>query len=60
MLDMSFGLQEEATIVWAGLHSVFGNGYRTAELATQDTPKERIISTSKFGDLVEMHIKEAE
>jgi 3-isopropylmalate dehydrogenase len=52
MLDKSFGLKKESDVIWNALTKVFSDGYRTSELATKSTPKNMIVSTSKFGDLV--------
>ncbi len=52
MLDKSFGLKEESEEIWGALFGVFGAGYRTAELATGSTPKNMVVTTSQFGDLV--------
>jgi 3-isopropylmalate dehydrogenase len=56
MLDKAFDLEEEAQDVWDGLTGVFGDGYRTSELANDDTPKDRILSTTEFGAKVKEHI----
>jgi len=52
MLEKSFGLEKESKAVWAALTGVFADGYRTKELAGKATPAEKILSTTKFGDLV--------
>lgn len=52
MLDKSFGLKEESEGIWNALFGVFGTGYRTKELATSSTPKNKIVTTGQFGDLV--------
>jgi 3-isopropylmalate dehydrogenase len=56
MLEKALGSEEGAKDVWSGLTRVFGDGYRTGELARSHTPKEKILSTSEFGDLVTKHI----
>lgn len=56
MLEKSFGLEQESRDVWNALTNVFAEGYRTKELSNKNTPLERIISTSKFGDLVVKNI----
>ncbi len=56
MLDKSFGLKNEAKAVWNGMTGVLSQGYRTKEVAGRDTPANRILSTSQFGDLVTKHI----
>ena len=57
MLEKSFGLEEEAKDVWQALLKVFRDGYRTRELATKNTPLEKIITTTQFGDLVVFNIR---
>jgi 3-isopropylmalate dehydrogenase len=52
MLEKAFGLEEEAKAVWNALTEVFGQGYRTGELAGPSTPQDMILSTSQFGDKV--------
>ena len=52
MLEMSFGLKEESEDIWNALTGVFASGYRTQELARNNTPLEKILSTSRFGDMV--------
>jgi 3-isopropylmalate dehydrogenase len=52
MLEKSFGLEKESKLVWDALTQVFAQGFRTGELAGKDTPKEKILSTTQFGDKV--------
>lgn len=59
MFETGFDLEKEAKAIWNALHSVFEQGYRTIEIATESTPKNKIVSTSKFGDLVVKNIIEA-
>ena len=56
MLEKSFGLKQEAREVWDALTKVFSDGYRTGELAKEDTPLEKRLTTSQFGDLVVSNI----
>ncbi|MBI2101834.1 3-isopropylmalate dehydrogenase [Candidatus Woesearchaeota archaeon] len=51
MLEKSFGLGQESRDVWAALTNVFAEGYRTKELS-RNTPLEKVLSTSQFGDKV--------
>jgi len=57
MLEKSFGLEKESKDVWNALTSVFADGHRTKELSN-NTPAEKILSTSEFGDLVVKNILE--
>ena len=59
MLDKAFGLKREAREIWGGLTDVLARGYRTQEVAGTNTPRNRVLSTSQFGDLVAQHILEA-
>ena len=58
MLDKLFGLKEEADLIWAALFNVFSKGYFTQELAGKITQKDRILSTTAFGDMVVEYIKQ--
>ncbi|MBI2143785.1 3-isopropylmalate dehydrogenase [Candidatus Woesearchaeota archaeon] len=60
MLAIRFGLQREADAVWAAMLKVFGDGYRTGEIKTPNTPLEKIVSTSQFGDLVAENVSRVE
>lgn len=51
MLDMSFGMTEEATNIWQALQSVFASGYSTSDLSKPGTDVT-IVSTGEFGDRV--------
>ena len=52
LFDKCFNLENEAMEIWNALFDVFGQGYRTIELADQNTRPDHILSTSDFGDLV--------
>lgn len=56
MLDKCFDLQSEAQDIWDGLFDVFGQGFRTSELAAKDTPKDKVLATDAFGDKVKDYI----
>lgn len=51
MLDMSFGLANEAKRIWDAMRAVFGQGYTTPDLGDPDG-KHQTISTAAFGDKV--------
>lgn len=51
MLEMSFGLQQEAKNLWAALQSVFAAGYSTPDLAPHHA-NIKLLSTDEFGDRV--------
>lgn len=58
MLEMSFGLNDEAKAVWSAMKSVFEEGHSTADLSTSSTKSAdnagniNLVSTDQFGDLV--------
>jgi 3-isopropylmalate dehydrogenase len=58
MLEMSFGMEEEAKNVWHAMQSVFTQGYSTPDLSSPDSDLN-LISTEGFGDLVATELKKA-
>lgn len=51
MLDMSFGMTEEAKAVWHAMQSVFQAGFSTGDLSVADS-NTTLLSTTEFGDKV--------
>ncbi len=51
MLDMSFGLVDEAKAVWQAMQSVFEAGFSTGDLSKPGSGVE-ILTTTEFGDKV--------
>jgi 3-isopropylmalate dehydrogenase len=51
MLEMSFGLEQEAAHVWSAMKAVFEAGYTTADL-NPNAEDASLVSTTEFGDLV--------
>ncbi len=51
MLELSFGMPDEAQAIWRAMRQVFGEGYTTPDLAASEGPS-RPISTREFGDRV--------
>jgi 3-isopropylmalate dehydrogenase len=51
MLEMSFGLEQEAKNVWHAMQSVFAAGYTTPDLKSPNSDA-KIINTDAFGNLV--------
>lgn len=49
MLEMSFGLVQEARSVWKALEDVFADGYATTDLAAEGAT---VLTTTQFGDAV--------
>jgi len=52
MLEISFGMKEEAQIVIAAIEHVLKTGFRTADIANSKTPPSRILSTKEMGSKV--------
>jgi len=52
MLDISFGLTAEAEAVVAAVQGTLRKGFRTADIAADDTPKEKILDTKSMGSRV--------
>lgn len=50
MLEMSFGMEQEAKNVWAAMQGVFADGYSTPDLSRGGSAE--LISTEAFGDKV--------
>ena len=56
MLEMSFGMEEEAKKVWQAMQGVFTQGFSTPDLSQPDSDL-KLISTEGFGDLVLSELK---
>ena len=52
MLEISFGWKVEAETVVGAVKQVLKSGFRTADIASADTPKEKILNTQAMGDCV--------
>ena len=52
MLDIAFGLQEEAKAVTNAVAETLKSGWRTGDIANADTPKEKILGTNLMGEKV--------
>jgi 3-isopropylmalate dehydrogenase len=57
MLEMSFGMTEEANHVWTAMKNVFESGYSTADLS-QSSDDIKLVSTIEFGDMVMSKLEE--
>jgi 3-isopropylmalate dehydrogenase len=57
MLDISFGLKEEAAAVIQGVEQTLKQGYRTSDIADTKTDKTKILNTIGMGSIV---VKEIE
>ena len=52
MLKYAFGLSNESDDIEQAILSVLEDGYRTGDIASTNTPKDKILSTSGMGDKV--------
>lgn len=58
MLDISFGLKEEAKLVTDAIKQVLKAGFRTTDIADVNTPQNKIIGTDQMGKEVISRIKQ--
>lgn len=52
MLEISFGLKEEAQTVVSAVDKVLKEGYRTKDIANKETPENKVLGTREMGSLV--------
>jgi 3-isopropylmalate dehydrogenase len=52
MLEKCFNLKEESDNIWNSLKKIFASGYRTPDLADEETEKKNILNTDAFGDKI--------
>jgi 3-isopropylmalate dehydrogenase len=52
LLDISFGLKEEANAIIQSIEGVLKVGFRTVDIADATTPKDKILNTQKMGDFI--------
>lgn len=57
LLDISFGLKEESETVIKAVEQTLKQGYRTVDIADQQTPQEKIMNTSAMGACVVKNIE---
>ncbi len=57
LLDISFGLKEESETVIKAIEQTLKQGYRTKDIADQQTPTEKILNTSVMGARVVKNIE---
>lgn len=50
LLDISFGLKEEAQTVISAVDQVLKAGFRTGDIADENTPKDKILGTVEIGE----------
>lgn len=52
MLRYSFGMHDAADVLHQTIEEVLNEGWRTKDIASTDTPDEKIVGTTAMGDLV--------
>lgn len=52
MLDISFGLKEEARAIYEAVDQVLKNGFRTPDIANSSTEVSKTLGTSQMGEKV--------
>ena len=52
MLDFAFGMQEESNLILSSVDQVLADGYRTADIASDDTPLSMILGTQEIGQQI--------
>ena len=52
MLDISFGLKEEANTIIKAVDAVLKAGFRTRDIADATTVADKILGTQQMGDIV--------
>jgi len=57
MLDISFGLQDEAKEVTQAVADTLKAGWRTGDIANAETPTDRLLGTKEMGSKVLEFIK---
>ena len=53
----SLGLTKEAEAIEAAVNAVLDAGWRTGDIKSKDTPKDKIVGTKEMGDLVVAQLK---
>jgi 3-isopropylmalate dehydrogenase len=59
MLEISFGLKEEAQRVTEAVRQVLKHGYRTGDIATVNTDRNKILGTKEMGHQVLTFLKKS-
>lgn len=50
LLDISFGLKEESQAIISAVDEVLKAGFRTGDIADENTPKDKILGTVEIGE----------
>jgi len=56
LLDISFGMKAESKAIIDAVDAVLKAGFRTGDIADENTPKDKILSTSGIGEQVLAHL----
>jgi len=59
MLEISFGLKEDANNLIDAIRLVLKNGYRTADIASPSTDRSKILGTIEMGEKVIEYLKKS-
>lgn len=57
LLDISFGLKEEADTVIKAVEKTLKQGYRTRDIADASTPQDKILGTDAMGNMICEHVR---
>lgn len=57
MLKISFNLEKEAKSVESAIEKVIKQGYRTKDIADNNTPSEKILGTKEMGEKIISHLR---
>src|SRR6478736_5534701 len=59
LLDISFGLTEEAQAIITAVQQTLKAGYRTTDIADAKSPKDKILNTQAMGELIAKQLQKA-
>ncbi|HZX73976.1 MAG TPA: 3-isopropylmalate dehydrogenase [Cyclobacteriaceae bacterium] len=59
LLDISFGLTEEAQAIITAVQQTLKAGYRTTDIADAKTPKDKILNTQAMGEHIAKQLQKA-
>ena len=57
LLDISFGFKEEAGVIIKAVEKTLHEGYRTRDIASADTPHEKILGTEVMGNVISNQVR---
>ena len=56
MLRYSFDMDDAADDLSRAIEAVLDEGWRTGDIASADTPQDKVVGTAQMGDLVVSHL----